>query len=218
MARRTAIIFDMDGLMVDTEPLSYQAWMRLLAPHGCVLDEETYSKMIGRRSSESAQIVIEAYDLPVTATELLHRKEAIFAEIRAQGVPPMPGLWELHEEIARRSVPWGVATSSPRRHADLILAQLNLSGSCCAIAAGDEVAHGKPAPDLYLLAADRLGVAPEQCVALEDSAPGCQSAAAAGMLTVAVPSEQTRSTDLRSAHFICNSLHEVLANLDLLLG
>jgi HAD superfamily hydrolase (TIGR01509 family) len=221
----TTIIFDMDGLMVDTEPLSRRAWAQVIAPFGAVLTDDVYSRMIGRRTGEAAQILLGAANIPLSAEELVGQKTAVYDQIMAQGVPVMPGLMELQAEIARRGLSWAVATSSPRHHARQILTQLGLLEACGTIAAGDEVAHGKPAPDIYLLAAERLGVPPALCLALEDSAPGCQSAAAAGMTVVAVPNgatAATTSTSLSAAVFPCAdhlfpTLSDVAQALDALL-
>ena len=212
----TAIIFDMDGLMVDTEPLSRRAWEQVIAPFAAVLTDEVYGRMIGRRTMEAGHILLEAAEVPLSAEELVGRKTAVFEQILAQGVPVMPGLMALHAEIARRGLPWAVATSSPRHHARQILTQLSLLEACGAIAAGDEVVHGKPAPDIYLLAAERLGVLPQQCLALEDSAPGCQSAAAAGMTVVAI-STSLSLDDFPCANHLFPTLTEMAQSLDMLL-
>jgi len=204
--------------MVDTEPLSRLAWAQLLSLYGHVLDDLTYQRMIGYRIDESAQIILETFPIPLTAAEISSRKESIFDEIRAKGVPVMPGLMKLQDEIACQNVPWAVATSSPRRHAQIILDQLGLAGACHAIAGGDEAPSGKPAPDIYLLAAERLGFPPDECLALEDSMPGCQAAFAAGMRVAAVPNGQTLTADFRHVHHIFASLHDVAANLNSLLS
>lgn len=211
------VVFDMDGLMVDSEPLSRQAWQEVLAQHGQVLDAALYARMIGHRTDESARMVLASVDLPLTPAQLVAQKNARLADIRGAGVPPMPGLFTLVEALARRGVPWGVATSSPRAHAGAILAQLGLAAACRAVAAGDEVPLGKPAPDIYLLAAARLGVPAATCLALEDSAPGCRAAQAAGMRVVAVPNGQTHAADFGFVPDVMASLAEVAARLDELL-
>ena len=212
----TAVVFDLDGLMVDTERLARRAWQQVLTPHGYRLEDEVYGRMIGRRTDEAARIFLDGYDLPLTPNELIKRKAALFEVMLAHGVPAMPGLDELQKAIARRGLPWAVATSSPRQHAQTILMQLGLADSCRAVAGGDEVAAGKPAPDIYLLAADRLGVAPTHCLALEDSVPGCQSAAAAGMIVAAIPNGPTKTAAFPCAHYRFNSLHDAAAALDTL--
>lgn len=217
MTKREAIVFDMDGLMVDTEPLSRQAWDEFLRPFGYTLDDDTIGRMVGFRADESTRILLQVFDLPLSVEEIVRRKAAIYDEILARGVPVMPGLWELHAAIVERGLRWAVATSSPRRHAEEILIQLGLADTSYAIAGGDEVARGKPEPDIYLLAAERLGVPPHQCLALEDSVPGSRAAAAAGMFTVVVPSESNAAADFSHVDCIFDSLHEVAANLDRLL-
>jgi beta-phosphoglucomutase family hydrolase len=208
-----AIIFDMDGLMVDTEPLSRQAWEMAIRPFGYSLDDATYRRMVGLRSDQSLQIMLQTFDLPLTAEELYAQKNEHYRQLRAKGVPVMPGLCSLLAAIESRHLPWGVATSSSRAQAEEVLAQLGLQDKCHALAAGNEVPHGKPAPDIYLLAAQRLNVAPDGCLALEDSLPGSQAAVAAGMKTVVVPNGRS-PTDFPHAHHVLPSLHEVIPLLE----
>jgi HAD superfamily hydrolase (TIGR01509 family) len=210
-----AVVFDMDGLMVDTEPLARQSWNMVLGDYGRELDEATYNQMVGLRRQESATLVIEALDLKVNPAELLEQKEHYYVEIMADGAPPMPGLHRLVGELADRGMPWAVATSSPRSNAQQVLQQLGLSEMCRAVAAGDEVLLGKPAPDVYLLAAERLGIPPESCLAFEDSVPGARAAMAAGMLTVAVPNGPTNNADdFDFVDYVFPSLDEVADSLD----
>ena len=213
-----AIVLDMDGLMVDSEPLSRCAWAQVLDAHGHTLNDATYNSIIGYRIDESAAMLIEAYDLSLAVDVLAREKTDALAKIRAGGVPAMPGLYELHEGITRRGLPWGVATSSPRSHAEEILVQLGLSDSCQAIVGGDEVPQGKPAPDIYLLFAKRLGVPASHCLAIEDSAPGCRSALSAGMTVVAVPNVDTKNADFSDVDFVLPSLNVVAKELDDLLA
>lgn len=212
-----AIVLDMDGLMVDTEPLSRRAWDQVLALYGHTLDHAIYNSIIGYRFDESVATLIKAYDLPANIDTLARQKEAKLATIRASGIPVMPGLYKLHAAINRRALPWAVATSSPRDHALEILQQIGLQDSCRIIAAGDEVPRGKPAPDIYLLAAERLGISPAHCMALEDSSPGCRSALAAGMMVGAVPNGDTKTADFSAVDHIFSSLHDVVERLDTLL-
>jgi HAD superfamily hydrolase (TIGR01509 family) len=115
------------------------------------------------------------------------------------------------------AIPWGVATSTPRHVAEIVLGKLGVVGRYGALAAGDEVAHGKPAPDIFLLAAARLGAPPAACLALEDSAAGCAAAAAAGMRVVAVPSEQADPEAFAGAYRRYASLSAVAADLEALM-
>jgi HAD superfamily hydrolase (TIGR01509 family) len=213
-----AVILDMDGLMVDSEPLSRRAWDQVLERYGQTLDDKAYRRIIGHRTDESAAILIAAYNLPVGVNDLVQEKTIALARIRARGVPVMPGLSALHNRIVAHDLPWAVATSSPRAHAQEILKQLGLDHSCRSIAGGDEVVHGKPAPDIYLLAAERLGVHPRKCLAFEDSAPGCHSAAAAGMMVVAIPNNDTEADDFSMADYLYPSLQEAAQKFEFLLA
>ncbi len=217
MPKRTAIVFDMDGLMVDSEPLSRRAWDEYLRPYNQHLTDDLQSRIIGLRGDQSSALIREEFNLPEPTVVILAERRRIYQRLRAEGVPVMPGLMELHAVIAERNIPWAVATSSPREHAEEILTQLGLDNDVSAIAAGDEVTHSKPAPDIYQLAARRLGVPPGKCLALEDSSPGSRAAVAAGMLTVAIPNSETKSADFSHAHYVYTSLFDVIAQLDRLL-
>lgn len=218
MSQLKAIVFDMDGLMVDSEPLSQQAWDEYLRPYGHQLNEEIVSRIIGLRADLSTPYIKDLFNLTEDVTTIISKRAAIYSQIRANGVPVMPGLHELHAEIARRHIPWGVATSSPRPHAEEILHQLGLHERCQAIAAGSEVTNGKPHPEIYQLAAARLGILPQHCLALEDSGPGSLAAARAGMTVIAIPNVQTKTADFSHVHHRYSSLHDVLANLDMFFG
>ena len=222
--KRTAVLFDMDGLMVDTEPLARRAWERVVAPYGATISDTLYNRMLGRRTVESAQLVLDDLRLPVSREALVERKTVEFLRSLDGGVPVMPGLWALIERIEALGLPWAVATSTPRPVAEIVLSKLGVSGRHGALACGDEVVNGKPAPDIFLLAAERLGVPPGACLALEDSAAGCAAAAAAGMRVAAVGEEAMRAADgTGNASFACAyrcypSLAEVAVELDALLA
>ena len=212
------VILDMDGLMVDTEPLSRQAWEQVLADLGSEpLDDAFYNTLIGHRLWETAEMLVAHYDLAIEPSELAWRKELLFAEIRSGEVPVMPGLYELLEALKQRGIRWGVATSTPRHVAEENLAKIDVLDSCQALAAGDEVPGGKPEPDVYLLAAERLDKGPAQCLAFEDSPTGCQAARAAGMMVVAIPSDKDMLENFECADHILTSLLDVPGRLDQLL-
>lgn len=216
--KRTVVLFDMDGLMVDTEPLARQAWERVVSPYGMGIDDGLYGQMLGRRTAESAQLVLDALHLPVDRDELVRRKTDEFLASLDGGVPVMPGLWALLERIEALGLPWAVATSTPRAVAEIVLGKLGITGRYRALACGDEVVHGKPAPDIFLLAAARVGAPPAACLALEDSAAGCAAAAAAGMRVAAVPTELTRGETFACAYRRYPSLAAVAADLEALLA
>ena len=213
-----AIVFDLDGLMVDSEPLARRAWEFVLEDYDRVLDEELYQKMIGLRLEDSSRLVGETLNIKVDPADLARKEEAKFEVIMAEGLPKMPGLDELLACIEELAIPWAVATSSRLAYARTVLDSIGMLDRCWAIASGEEVTRGKPHPDVYLLASSRLGIRPEECIALEDSAPGCQSAKAAGMLTIAVPESLHNVDDFTCANYVYRSLSEVAMDLEKLMA
>ena len=217
MRRIQALIFDLDGLMIDTEPLARKAWDRVVEDHGKRLDDQTFNSMIGLRLEESSLVVREKLGLGTEPGELARMEQEYMSQIMAEGVPVMEGLGRRLRTISQRKLPWAGATSSRHTYAAQALKQHKLFERCGAIAGGDEVERGKPAPDVYLLAAERLGVDPEYCLALEDSVPGVLSARAAGMIPLAVPNGHTSQMDFKEAAYVYSSLVEVAADLETLL-
>ncbi|MDY6877884.1 MAG: HAD family phosphatase [Chloroflexota bacterium] len=204
-----AIIFDMDGLMVDSEPLAEWAWNQVLARYGHTLDAQTFRQILGMRVADSALFICHRFPLPITAEEALAERERLFMEAAPARLCACPGLYPLLDELAERGLPLGVATSGHRRYVTLVLRMLGIDRFFQAVVTGDEVARGKPAPDIYLLAAERLDVPPNFCLALEDAPLGVESACAAGMACVAVPNEWTASLEFPGAYRVFNSLNEV---------
>ena len=192
-----AVIFDMDGLMFDSEAVYRRAWLHWVHEFGAIMDDPTFHRFIGRNATSSRALLAELYGDQFDAGEFLRRtREHALAEVSSSGVPEKPGLRPLLAFLEERGIPKAVATSTDRPIASRWLD--GLLPSFGALATGDEVAHGKPAPDLFLLAARRLGVPPAECLALEDSAAGVQSAQAAGMTVVMVPDLVPPTPDIRS--------------------
>ena len=212
-----AVVFDMDGLLVDSEPLARRSWEKVVQPYGRALDEETYARMIGLRLEESSRLLQSRLGIPAEAEELARQKEEILARLGTEGIPPMPGLETLMNELAARQIPWAVATSNRRLFATQVLKQLGLWSACQSLTTGEDVQKGKPAPDIYLLAARRLGVRPGRCLALEDSVPGAQAAKAAGMVTIAVPGPHEEASAFDFADHVYKTLAGVAGELDTLL-
>ncbi|MCK4316485.1 MAG: HAD family phosphatase, partial [Anaerolineae bacterium] len=204
-----AIIFDLDGLMVDSEPLAQWAWNRVLARYGHRLDSQTMLDILGLRVVDSARLICERFRLPTSPQQAADERDRLFLDAVPTRLRPCPGLYPLLDELAERGLPLGIATSGHRRYVTLALGTLAIESFFQAIATGDEVARGKPAPDVYLLAAARLGVPPARCLALEDAPLGGAAARAAGMVCVAVPNEWTASLDFPGAYRVFSSLSEV---------
>jgi HAD superfamily hydrolase (TIGR01509 family) len=179
----TAVIFDCDGTLVDSEPLAGRAWKATVAPYGYEVTDADLEACMGIPYARTHAYLSERADLPA-AGELwpLLRRE-LFSLIDAELVP-FPDAVGAATELRARGVRLAVASSSPRERLDRTLARAGLSFPVTV--AGDEVEHGKPAPDMFLAAAARLEVEPSRCVVVEDSAPGVAAGRAAGMPTLGV--------------------------------
>ncbi|MCY7289354.1 MAG: HAD family hydrolase [Cryobacterium sp.] len=202
----TALIFDFDGLIVDTETPDYQAWQEVFATHGCALSTETWAISIG------SSHMLDPYDHLESLLGHPIDRPAIRSMVRARfldllGSPaPLPGVLDYLNAAPALGLQVGLASSSPRAWVVGYLEQLGLLGHFAAICTSDDVARTKPEPDLYLAALAKLGVAPAQAVALEDSPNGVRAAQAAGMRGVAVPNPVTRLMDLSHADLVLPGL------------
>ncbi len=212
-----AVIFDMDGLMVDTEPLYQRAWQQAASEVGYELGDDLYAQFVGRPTGACETLLMAGLGPAFPLERFRERWPALWrSEVNRSGVRAMPGLWEVLSFVDDQKLPAAVATSSEAEFADMTLRQAALSHRFSAIVTGDQVGRGKPAPDIYLEAARRLGVPPSACVALEDSEAGIQAVQRAGMAGLLVPHGRPSTTAVQEAFRVVATLHEareVLASL-----
>jgi pseudouridine-5'-monophosphatase len=204
------VIYDMDGLLLDTEPFYTEASQRIAARHGKVFDWTVKSRMIGQRAQDSARVFTEALGMPMTPEEYLEARRSVLEELFPQA-KPMPGAVRLTEHLHRHDVPQAVATSSDRRHFGLKTSRHQKwfeIFDCIVIGDDPRVLHGKPAPDIFILAALELGVAASQCLVFEDSPVGVVAARAAGMSVIAVPDSHLEKGIFSLADAVLRSLEE----------
>lgn len=214
-----AVIFDMDGLLVDTERLQFRASdMVLHELRGVTLPHEVMTALIGLRSDECWAYMRERYDLTESIEELEAAQAAYYAPMLREQVEAMPGAPELIATLHEQGYPLAIASSSPLWQIEAVVERLQLGAVLAAVASGEEVARGKPAPDVYLLAARRLDTPPSRCVALEDSGPGTAAAKAAGMYAIAVPSAETAGHSFAAADLVLPSLVGAAPEIALLLN
>jgi HAD superfamily hydrolase (TIGR01509 family) len=181
----TAVIFDCDGTLVDSEPLARTAWERALAVHGYELTDADAEASVGLPYARVHAYFAERVRLPAAEPFWGEFSGELFALIDSE-LTPFDDAIAAARELRSRGIPVGVASSSPRERLHRTLGRAGLLDAFDVTVAGDEVANGKPAPDMFLLAAAKLGVPPEDCVVIEDSPPGVQAGLAAGMVTIAV--------------------------------
>ena len=206
----THLIYDLDGLLLDTEPLHAKVNQMLAGRHGKFIDPSLMCKLRGRKSHDSAKLIIEMLEIPLTVEAYLAEKDAIIYQYYAD-VPALEGAVELTQHFAAHRVPQAIATSSSSRPyaAKIQSHQQWFSIFECVIQGDDpELKHGKPAPDIFLIAAQRLGAKPENCLVFEDALAGVAAAKAAGMYVVAVPAMDMDKNLYLEADQVLNSLKE----------
>lgn len=181
-----AFIFDKDGTLLDTETLWYEAYERLLTPYGRSHDLQTHRRMMGASPLDCIELLRETHPmLSRDSAPLLEARDQYFHEVRREhDVKPLPGVVAFLDACRRHSIPLGIATSASRATTAEELRALGWEERFATIVTADDVTHHKPAPDIYLEAAHRLGVPPTGCLAFEDGFRGLESAMAAGMSTV----------------------------------
>jgi HAD superfamily hydrolase (TIGR01509 family) len=208
-----AVIFDMDGLLLDSEPLYRVTWKAAGLSLGFPIDDVLYERFVGRGNLEAEQILREHFGEAFPLDEFhKHWRRDWDERLDAAPLARKPGAIELIDLLEQRGIPKALATSSPRVLALRCLG--DLASRFAALAFGDEVSHSKPAPDLFLLASERLGIAARDCLVLEDSEAGVRAARAAGMDVIMVPDLVPPSPEIASmATRVCETLHEVAASL-----
>lgn len=208
-ARRIrAVVFDLDGLMFNTEDVFNASGRELLGRRGIEFTHDIRVQMMGRRAEESFRILREMTGLPESIEELRAESEQIFLGLLAKQLAPMPGLFDVLDHIEENSLPKGVATSSGRSYLEDILGRFELLPRFHSTLAAEDVTQGKPHPEIYLKSAERIGVHPTEMLVFEDSEAGTRAAVAAGAVAVSVPHDHSREHDFTGAAFIANGLND----------
>ncbi|MFQ3580615.1 MAG: HAD family phosphatase [Chloracidobacterium sp.] len=191
-----AVIFDMDGLLIDTETIYCQSWQRAAADCGFIITPAFYGQLVGRSRADALRIVLDHFGdrvpMPAFQESVLHYETVCFSE---ETIPIKPGALELIRAVETRGLPKALATSTHRPAATQRLARTGLDRHFPITITGDDVPRPKPSPDIYLMACEKLGVAPQDALAFEDSDPGVQAAHAAGVTVVMVPDFKAPSPD-----------------------
>lgn len=206
-----AVIFDMDGLMLDSERVSRDAWREAGTEWGYDISYEAYAHVLGRTVPDAVDIFkgIFGKDFPFYDIRA-RRTQRVKEYYRQKGVPVKPGLLELLDWLETRKILKAVATSTDYEPATEKLTEVKLFQRMDAIVTGDQIKRGKPAPDIFLTVAEKLRVEPPHCLVLEDSEAGIRAAYAAGMIPVMVPDLKEPGEEIRQiAYHIADSLYEV---------
>ena len=205
-----AVIFDVDGVLIDSYDAHFESWKRLTAEYGREYTEAEFVAGFGRTSREVIREQWpEEFQSEEAVRDLALRKEIYYREIVEADFPAMPGAQELIEALAAAGVPIAVGSSGPPPNVDLVVRKLGAESFIRAKITGDDVTRGKPNPQVFLLAAERIGMAPSRCVVLEDAPVGVAAARAAGMKVVGVVSTGRTEADVRGADLIVRAPAEL---------
>jgi HAD superfamily hydrolase (TIGR01509 family) len=210
------VVFDMDGVMFDTERLSCDVWLELYREDGIPVTREVLHSFAGMTSESTSAFMVERYGDGHDYRALDHLAEQRVAQkLRAEGVPCKPGLLPLLTYLRGKGYRIALATSNVEHVARVALELAGVLPAFHATVFGDTIAHSKPAPDIYLAAAAALGLPPEHCVALEDAPAGIRAAHAAGLYPVMVPDQIQPDDEIRSYLFaLVHTLYDIPALLE----
>ncbi len=209
--KQPAAIFDWDGVVVDSSRLHVLSWVRLAELEGKHLPETERLGSLGLKSQAVVSDLFGWTQDPCEVERITLRKEQIFREMtREHGIDSQPGVLDFLKGLQKLRVPAAVGSSAPRLNVDACMEALGANGLFAAVVSGDDVVHGKPAPDIFLKAAGHLGRGPAECVVFEDATAGVKAAKNAGMRVVGVLTTHERN-DLPDADYYIRDFSEFTA-------
>jgi beta-phosphoglucomutase family hydrolase len=203
----TTIIFDLDGLLSDTETLHMHAHQEVWRSHGIDISDNLYAEHWIRKGKGIKEF-ISNHKLNLVESTIRNEKGVVFNKLLKTSLKAMPGAKELLNKI-HKGKRLAVASSSYRSNVEQVLSLLDFTDYFEIIVAGEDVKEVKPAPDIFLYTASHMNVNPSECIVIEDAEKGIRAASAAGMKSVAVPNEYTKNNDFSQATFVVASLLDV---------
>jgi HAD superfamily hydrolase (TIGR01509 family) len=203
-----AVAFDMDGLMFNTEDIYWKAGSALLARRGKVYTEELDYAVMGRPSRDCFELFKTTFGFSETWQELQRESEDLFLDFLDDGFSTMPGLYELLDHLEQRNIPKGICTSSVRRIVSEVLRRKDVTHRFDFVLTVEDITQGKPAPDIYLKAAERFDIAPSNMLVLEDSTAGCTAAHNAGAFGIAVRAKHNAHCVFTDAKRVASALND----------
>jgi len=211
--RFAAVILDMDGVLVDSEPLAMEAMRQVMARHGVAYTESDNDEFVGRTTPETCVTLKARHGLAESAEALARQYLEARIGLTWERTRAMPGVPEVLERLRASGYRLALASSAEPEAVAATVDALGIRALLEAVVSGDQVAHGKPAPDIFLEAARRLAVAPDRCVVVEDSRNGLLAAKAAGMACAVIPCGFTRTQDFTGADWRLDALPALLPAL-----
>lgn len=203
-----AVSFDMDGLMFNTEDVYFHVGKCLMQRRGYEYTQELCAAIMGTAPQRSFETMIKWYNLPDRWEDLHKESETTFFELLDKYLAPMPGALKLVMALEKAGIPRSICTSSSRRVMEGVTARYDLERHFTFTLTAGDITAGKPDPQIYLLAAEKFGIHPENMMVLEDSENGCKSGSSAGAYVVAVPGDHSRHMNFSSASLVISSLSD----------
>ena len=200
-----ALIFDMDGLMIDSERLYFEAEGDMAKKFGVKLKEETLWKMMGTKPIEGLAIFVKDLELPICAQEALDMRNRVMRKKLQTDLKTMPGFFHILDTFFNR-LKLAVCTGAQEEFLDIVVDMLKIREKFDVLQSSDGIEKGKPEPEIYLKTCDKLSLSPQECFVLEDSANGVTAGKKAGCWVIAIHTEYTQSQDFSSADFIASDL------------
>lgn len=208
------VIFDLDGILVDTEYFHWQGWVESLKPHVKSLTKKEYLKYAGKQGDAIESELFIDFNLSLPKNELLDKKNELLIDwFETKPLARMPYAKEALEYFQHKNLKLACASGSFRQEAELKLKKVGLFSFFQAIVSGDDVEKGKPFPDIYILAAKKLGLKPEQCLSFEDTQSGLTAAKSAGLTCFAIPNEFSQGQDFSQADGVFKNLKEAVSSV-----
>lgn len=206
-----AFIFDMDGVLIDTEPIHGQLIAEILAKYNIDIDPADLEQYSGMTSTAVFELFVQKYQLPIKAEELTQKHFEAFCEyVATHKLQPIEGIIDLLRRLQSKNIPMAIASSSAMPTIKLVAQQLEIADFFQFFVSGEDLVHSKPAPDIYLKTAKILDVAPADCVVLEDSTHGATAAVRAGMYCIGFDPKRTGKQDLSMANEIVYSPSQII--------
>jgi HAD superfamily hydrolase (TIGR01509 family) len=206
MSDLRAVIFDMDGLMFNTEDVYFEVGSQLMKRRGCEYTRQLSDAVMGRPPQVCFETMIQWHQLDDRWEAMAAESEDLFISLLDGYLAPLPGVMALLDALENAGIPKAICTSSSRRVLTAVLSRFQLEPRFQFTLTAENITHGKPHPEIYLKAATRLGLPPHEILVLEDSQTGCRAAAAAGTFAVAVPCEHSKNQDFSVASLVLDSL------------
>lgn len=211
-----ALVFDLDGVIIDSECINTELTLQVLRDVGVKSDSDEISKFIGMQNEKMWKILIDRHEIKESVEQLMTRQKIYIQERFLNGeLEPIDGVTDLLELAKGKKINIALATSAPRDYAEYILNKIKAAEYFDVLLTSDEITKSKPNPEVYITAAEALGLKPEECIAIEDSTAGIQAAKSAGMKCIGYKNPNSGNQDTTKADYVVTSIREiVLGSID----